>query len=231
MKLLFTSNGITNPTLEKAFLDLTDHKKNLKVALIPTASDPIKWLGPEAGGLTYKYKLIGKNKFKSYNDYKYLKKKGYRIIIANLKEDRAKLKKKLHKVDLIFVGGGDVNYLLDWAKKAKLDKYLKNLIDSGVIYVGVSAGCGLVQPDIGFTWWEPGMKLDRIGFGIVNFIALVHQKESDKIKNIKNLIRRKKYLKKIIKFPWKVYLVKDGQAIKVDGKKIEHIGPGVKKNI
>lgn len=231
MKILLTSNGITNSILEKTFQDLIGHKKNLKVALIPTASDPIEWYGPKAGGLTYKYRLVSKNKFRNHDDYKYLKKKGYKVIIADLKEGPTKLKNKLHNVDLIFVGGGDPNYLLDWAKKAKLNKYLKDLLDSGVVYVGVSAGSGLVQPEIGFTWWKPGMKLDHIGLGIVDFVALVHQKESDKLKNTKNLIKRKKHLKTIIKYPWKVYLVKDGQAIKVDGDKIQHIGPGIKKSI
>lgn len=231
MKLLLTSSGIVNPSLEKAFSELTDGKINLKVAFIPTAGDPIEWIGPKAGGLTYHHKLIRKNNYKKYSDYKYLKSKGYKVIIADLKEDKVKLKKKLHDVDAIFVGGGDSNYLLDWAKKSKLDKYLKNLLDSGVVYVGVSAGSGLVLPEIGLTWWEPGMKLDRIGFGYVDFIVLVHQNECDKLKNVKSLIKRKKYYRSITDFPWKIYLVKDGQAIKVNGDKVEHIGPGIKKSI
>ena len=231
MKLLLTSNGITNPILENAFQKLIGHKKKLKIALIPTAGDSIEWFGPKAGGLTYHYKLIKKNNYKNSSDYKNFKSKGYKVVIADLKEDNVKLKKKLQSVDVIFVGGGDANYLLDWAKKAKLDKYLKDLLDSGIVYVGVSAGSGLVQPEIGFTWWEPGMKLDRIGFSIVDYIALVHQNESDKVKNTKNLIKRKKYYRTIVDFPWKVYLVKDGQAIKVDSTKVEHIGPGIKKSI
>ncbi len=32
-------------------------------------------------------------------------------------------------------------------------------------------------------------------------------------------------------FPWKTYLLRDGQMIKVDGENILHIGPGIKKSI
>ena len=53
MKILLTSNGITNKTLEKAFQGLVGNKKKLTVALVPTASDPIKWFGPKAGGLEF----------------------------------------------------------------------------------------------------------------------------------------------------------------------------------
>lgn len=41
MKLLLTSNGITNTELERAFSDLIENRSNLKIALIPTAADPI----------------------------------------------------------------------------------------------------------------------------------------------------------------------------------------------
>jgi hypothetical protein len=45
------------------------------------------------------------------------------------------------------------------------------------------------------------------------------------------LTERKLYLQSLLDYPWKIFLVKDGQAIKVDGDTIEHIGVGVKKSI
>jgi len=239
MKLLLTSNGLTDPSLEQAFSELTGGRTNLKVAIIPTASDPIEWIPEEEGAPPKENvaKFIPEKKEKNaewLNSYKAeWEKKGYSVIIADLKEDSAELRKKLESVDVIDVTGGDVNWLLDWAKKAKLGTYLKELLEKGVIYVGSSAGCGLVTPDIGLTWWEPVQweGTDHIGFGIVDFVIVPHQKEGDKTSNEKNLVERKKYLQSIIDFPWRVYLVKDGQAIKVDGNKIEHIGPGAKKYI
>lgn len=61
------------------------------------------------------------------------------MVIADLKEDPEVLKQKIKSVDVIDVTGGDVNWLLDWAKKSKLDTYLKDVLDNGAIYIGTSA--------------------------------------------------------------------------------------------
>jgi len=50
MKMLLTSSGIDNLELKQAFSDLTNNKKNLKIALIPTAGDPIDWIKSELPG-------------------------------------------------------------------------------------------------------------------------------------------------------------------------------------
>ncbi len=234
MKLLLTSNGFMGTPLEKDFLELVDHKTNLKVAIIPTASDPIEWVPEETGSEKYIAKLIPERKEKNLEWLSGYKnewtEKGYDVVIADLKDDPQETKKKLKSVDIIDVTGGDVNYLLDWAKKSKLNTYLKDLLQKDVVYVGTSAGSGLLLPDIGLTWWSPDMVDDHIGFGIVDFVVVPHQKE-DGLKNEENLVDRKKYLQSVIGFPWKVYLLQDGQAIKVVGGKVEHLGSGTKKSI
>jgi hypothetical protein len=55
MKLLLTSNGFINTPLEKDFLEMTEYKSNLTVAIIPTASDPIEWIPEREGDLTGDY--------------------------------------------------------------------------------------------------------------------------------------------------------------------------------
>jgi len=146
---------------------------------------------------------------------------------VDLKDDPKIIKEQLQKVDIIDVPGGDANWLLDWAKKAELGDYLKDLLDKGVIYTASSAGNGLLMPDIGLSWWNKRWKLDHIGFGIINFCLSVHQNE-EKLEESTNKIAE---LKKNYEadFPWKIYLVQDGQAIVVDGDSVEHIGPGTKK--
>ncbi len=75
------------------------------------------------------------------------------------------------------------------------------------------------------------MNADHVGFGIVGFDIVVHQKEDDELKNTEKLIERKKYYQTVTNYPWRTYLVKDGQAVKVVGDKIEHVGLGEKKAI
>ncbi len=238
MKLFLTSNGFYGNSIEKDFWELVGDRKNLKVAIIPNASDPIEWVPEKEGDLPpfYVAKLTHPNdaNYGKGKDYHYFKDKGHDVVIVDLKEDPVEIKKKLESVDIIDVVGGDANWLLDWAKKSQLGTYLKGLLDKGVVYVGTSAGCGLPMHDIGLTWWnrEQWADTDHIGFGIVDFVVIVHQKESDTLKSTESLIERKKYFQSIgIDFPWKLYLVQDGQAVKVDGYKIEHIGPGIKKSI
>ena len=38
-------------------------------------------------------------------------------------------------------------------------------------------------------------------------------------------------MQSLMNYPWKIYFLQDGQAIKVDGDKVEHIGPGIKEFI
>ncbi len=234
MKLLLTSNGFMNTSIEKDFLELTGNRTNLKVAIIPTAGDPIEWVPESIGSEKYIAKLLpNKNNPEESNTYLYFKNNGYDVIIADLKEDPEKLKEKLESVDIIEVGGGDVNWLLDWAKKSKLDTYLKDLLNKGVVYVGSSAGSMLVNPDIGFTWWEPEEKwegTDHVGLGIIDFMFQPLHGRTDE-STVDTLIERKKYMQTVLDYPWKIFLVKDGQAIKVDGDTIDHVGEGVKRSI
>ncbi len=234
MKLFLTSNGFINTVLEKDFLELVGSKTNLKVAIIPTAGDPIEWVPLKEGDDSYDNfvpKLVGDSNNGKDEYYNYFCNKGYDVIIVDLKEDADIVKKKLQSVELIYVSGGDPNYLIDWAKKAKLDTYLKNILNEGIIYLGISAGSLLVLPDFGLTWWEPSMKADHAGLNIVDFVIVPHQKEDDPKKTPEALIERKKYLDKAVGFPWKTYLLQDGQAIKIIDDIIEHIGEGVKKSI
>jgi dipeptidase E len=231
MKLLLTSNGLSSPPLEQAFTDMVGDRMGLRVALIQTAGDPIEWIQDKSDSKKFTARLIKQNNLEDSEAYKNYTEKGYEVVDADLKQDPHILKDKLQNVDIIDVPGGDINYLLDWANKSKIGSYLIDILEKGVIYLGASAGSVLLGPDIGLTWWKPEDYEDHFGLRITDFIVVPHQKESDERSNEKNLIERKYYMQSVMDFPWKIYLLQDGQAVKVDGDKIEHIGPGIKKSI
>jgi dipeptidase E len=235
MKLLLTSNGFIDSSLEKDFWDLVGNRKNLRVAIIPNASDPIEWVPEKEGDPVSAYvaKLTRPNdeEYGKGKDYRYFKDKGHEVVIADLKEDPMELRKKLESADIIDVWGGDVNWLLDWAKKSKTDTYLKGILSKGVVYVGSSAGSCLLTPDIGLGWWEPDWKLDHVGLGVVDFLISPHNKEADLLVNIEKTKKQRERMQSLMDYPWKIYFLQDGQAIKVDGDKIEHIGEGAKRSI
>ncbi|MEI7513001.1 MAG: Type 1 glutamine amidotransferase-like domain-containing protein [bacterium] len=233
MKILLTSSGVNNPELEQAFSDLTNNKKDLKVALITTAADQIDWIKSELPGYDVIPKInegrLEKNLKWQQTWKKEYEDKGFKATIVDLKKDPDWIKEELSKVDIIDVCGGDGNWLREWARVSKIDTYLKDLIEKGVVYVGTSAGAGLAVADFGLGWWTPEWKEDHTGLGLVDFCVAVHQKEGDERTSEHKIIENREKMRKIIDFPWRVYLLKDGQAIKVDGDKVEHIGPGEKR--
>jgi peptidase E len=235
MKLLLTSNGFIGNSLEKDIWDLAGNNEQLRVAIIPTAGDPIEWVPEKEGDPPQLYvaRLTRPNdaEYGQGNSYQYFKNIGHDVQVVDLKEDPVQVKEKLSNVDVILVGGGDVNWLLDWTKKSKLDTYLKELLHKGIVYVGESAGSGILQPDIGLGWWEPGDKLDHVGLGIIDFVVSVHNKEVELPQNIEKAKERRVFMQSHMPWPWKVYFLQDGQAIKVDGEKIEHIGEGLRMSV
>ena len=101
-------------------------------------------------------------------------------------------------------------------RKTKLNLKLKELLDSGTIYVGTSAGCMATGTDMNFVEWylgegEPGAGCIP-GLGLVDFNFYPHYKDYhyDQIKE--NFLGEK------------IYLVKDGEAIIVEDKNITIIG-------
>ena len=92
MKLLLTSSGVDNPELEQAFSDLTNNKKDLRVALITTAADPIDWIKSELPGYSVVPKInegrLEKNLKWQETWKKEYEDKGFDVAIVDLKKRR-----------------------------------------------------------------------------------------------------------------------------------------------
>jgi dipeptidase E len=129
------------------------------------------------------------------------------------------IRKDLKDVDVIYVSGGNVFYLLEKVKASHFDKIVKDFIAKGKIYIGTSAGSIVAGPDI-----FPAYYLDRAkdaknlkdykGMGLVDFTVLPHWGSEH---------FRERYLEQrlehVYKEGYKLILLNDNQYVAVDGDK------------
>jgi dipeptidase E len=221
MKLLLTSNGLSNPSIAKAFQELIGKEpKDSKVAFIPTAAHS-----------------FSSNKFWLIDDLYRIKQQGYYVDIVDLtavKKDR--LTSILEPMDAIFFGGGNTFYLSYWLQQSGLFELLPELLETKV-YAGISAGSiiagksmvlasqAMKNPkafeDEDYELLNPGGEASTKTLGLVDFIFRPHlnspnspwaTKESleNKAKDIKN----------------KIYALDDNSALKVVDDKVEVVTEG-----
>ena len=80
------------------------------------------------------------------------------------------LRESLEKCDGIFIGGGNTFLLLDKLYQYSLIDILKNKIDSGIPYLGTSAGTNICGITIGTTNDMPIVHVKRLeALGIIDF--------------------------------------------------------------
>ncbi len=148
--------------MDKVVEKLQVPPQSLKLAFIPTARDPYHIAAetePE------KEKLLSL---------------GFQVIVVDIKnKSKEQLSKELQGVDILFVAGENIFYLLEKTRESGFDEIIKELVEKGVIYVGASAGSMLVGPDIEIAKElddpsvSPKLKSTN-GLGLVDFIILPH---------------------------------------------------------
>ena len=136
MKLLLTSNGLSNDSIANTLEELVGKpRREIKIAFVPTAAFPEDddehesrdWL------INDLYRI---KEFAGFIDI---------VSLADLsKED---IIKRLEYADVIFVGGGNTFYLSYWMEKTGLFKALPKLLETRV-YAGISAGSMIATQSI-----------------------------------------------------------------------------------
>jgi dipeptidase E len=124
MKLLLTSNGLSNVSIAKALEELVGKSpKYTKIMFIPTAA------------LAERH-----NKGWLVDDLYRIKNQGYYMDIIEIAAlSREIISKALKDADVIFVGGGNTFYLSYWMQQKGLFDLLPELLKTKV-YAGISAG-------------------------------------------------------------------------------------------
>jgi len=139
-KLLLTSSGITNDSIQNALVDLLGKPISEASALfVPTAI----YAYPQ--GIQYTWQVI---KGPGELGWKAL---GVLELTALPSLPQELWLPQLEAADVIFVGGGNKFYLSHWMQQSGLFDLLPQRIMQGKIYVGASAGSMMVTPGLNFN--------------------------------------------------------------------------------
>jgi dipeptidase E len=211
MKLLLTSGGLTNKSIEKALFELVGKKpEDTSLCFIPTASN---------------VEIGDKDWF--INDLKNIDKQNFKLVsivdISAVSEDV--WRPQIEEADVLFFEGGNTYHLMRWINKSGLVKILPELLKTKV-YVGLSAGSMVTNPDL-------ALRLSQIiyggdmeeknmdGLGFVDFYFLPH------LNSPYFPARMEENAKKVAgEISKKIYFLDDQSALKVIDGKVEVISEG-----
>ena len=169
-KLLLTSAAFTNDEIKNAFKELVAKPTDeLNIIFIPTAS-------------------------RTPEELKYVQESKQELLELGVNPEHIQVFQLDHPVtyddlknaDVVYVCGGNTYYILQKVREFGFDKALKQFIESGKVYFGVSAGSIIVAPSIdiagiGETGDENDVQLkDTTGLHIVPFVVSPHYVESEK---------------------------------------------------
>ena len=135
MKLLLTSNGLTNQSIANALFELTGKvASETTLVFIPTAMNAARG---------------SKDWF--INDLYNIKRQGFKFIDI---VDISALPKevwlpKIENGDVLFFSGGNTYHLMHWLKKTGLAELLPELLKTRV-YAGISAGSIVTNPSVAY---------------------------------------------------------------------------------
>jgi dipeptidase E len=139
------------------------------------------------------------------------------VDICNEKHDD--ISGKLESVDIIFIAGGNVFYLLQEMKKNWVDGLIKTLVENWKIYIWSSAWSVVVWPDIGIvrSLDNPQDATDLSSYG---WIGLVDYSIIPHCDNIKFKEKIEKIFKDNVNYKYPIIKLNDNQAIFIEWNKI-----------
>src|SRR5262249_51156677 len=173
MKLLLTSAGIKNPSINDALLDLLGKPIAESSALcIPTASHANR------GGPGQAWNFIAGHEPECPMCELGWKSLGVLELTALPSLDEEHWVPGVRETDVLLVNGGDPMYLSYWMQQSGLAGLLPSL--SETVYVGLSAGSMVMAPNIGedFVRWTPPGGGDET-LGLVDFAMYPHLDNPD----------------------------------------------------
>jgi len=169
MKLLLTSGGVKNRSIEAALVELLGKPIAESSALcIPTAMYAHPAVGPGAGP----WRFISGNTGNGMVELGW-KTMGVLELTALPSLEERMWVPLVRETDALLVGGGDVLYLCHWMRESGLVDLLPSLKET--VWVGLSSGSMVMTPQVGedfIQWRPPGGDLSTLG--LVDFSICPH---------------------------------------------------------
>ena len=196
MRLLLTSDGITSEAIKSEFLGLLD-KPPEKIKILRIAYNR------DEDSLARSRAPLAELGVKDENMH----------IIDISKDEKSD---SLDDYDAVYVLGGNTFAILDKIRKLGMEKMIIDFINSGKLYIGISAGSMIVGPNIGVSGIgeenDVGLT-DFSGLNIIDFEISPHFNDEEAI-----------IIKKFqSKADYKIQGLEDGKAIVVKDKEIKII--------
>ena len=170
MKLLLTSAGVKNLSIQNALVDLLGKPIADSSALcIPTAA----YGHPNVGPGERPWRFISGNEPNTPMCELGWKSLGVLELTALPSIDEERWVPLVRDTDVLLVAGGDALYLCHWMRESGLVDLLPSLSDT--VWAGLSAGSMVMTPRIGadFVGWKPPSGDDST-LGIVDFSICPH---------------------------------------------------------
>lgn len=215
MKLLLTSAGISNKSIENALLEMAGKPfSELNLAFIPTAANV------ESG---HKDWLI--------KDFVTCENLGFKQVdIVDISAISKEMwLPRLNEADVLIFGGGNTFHLMHWVEKSGLKELLPEMLKTK-IYIGISAGsmiaCKSLDLSTSERLYDEKVEDDAKdeGLGYVEFLVRPHL-NSPFFPNV-NLDNLENFAKE---FSETFYALDDNSAIKIVDSKMEIISEGIWK--
>lgn len=213
MKLLLTSNGLSNKSIANALFELVEKPASAThIAFVPTAMN-----------------VSESDKGWFINDLNNIKKQNCKeidIVDISALPQNVWLP-RMEKADVLFFSGGNTFHLMRWLKESGLADLLPRLLKKK-IWAGISAGSIVTSPTLNLSSQDKKIYYEKTfgysseeALGLVDFYVRPHL-NSPSFPKV-----RKKYLEVIAKEVGKtIYALDDQSALKVKDDKIEIITEG-----
>ncbi len=173
MKLLLTSAGIKNASIEAALVDLLGKPfAECDALCIPTALYGHPWAGPRQA-----WQCISGRETGTPTVGLGWKSMGVLELTALPSLEEERWLPLVRETDVLLVEGGDAAYLCHWMRASGLAELLPSLDET--VWVGVSAGSMVLTPRIGadfVTWHSPA---GDTTLGVVDFSIFPHLENPD----------------------------------------------------